>query len=172
MPANFWVELDFFPSSGQAVTSGMFSCIFKLNTSLGNLFAHDYGCVPILLVVRPEVSQHYNLKSIGWNQVLVPKFWPLGEFMTILAPWDLCHQCPCPRDNSHPSKDTPRVTGSFGPDFYGVTVLCLVLVHMKLCVCFSRVEDLFQFYEAPVLKLSWPSKSNGLRTLPIARPLL
>ena len=74
--------------------------------------------------------------------------------MTILAPWDLCHQCPCPRDNSHPSKDTPRVTGSFGPDFYGVTVLCLVLVHMKLCVCFSRVEDLFQFYEAPVLKLS------------------
>ena len=74
VPANFWVELDFLPSSGQAVTSGMFSSIFKLNTSLGNLFAHDYSCVPILLVVRPEVSQHYNLKSIGWNQVLVPKF--------------------------------------------------------------------------------------------------
>ena len=64
----------FFPSSGQVVTSGMFSSIFKLNTTLGNLFAHDYGCVPILLVVRPEVSQHYNLKFIGWNQVLVPKF--------------------------------------------------------------------------------------------------
>lgn len=74
VPANFWVELDFFPFSGQVVTSGMFSSIFKLNITLGNLFAHDCGCIPILLVVRPEVSQHYNLKSIGRDQVLVSKF--------------------------------------------------------------------------------------------------
>ena len=39
--------------------------------------------------------------------------------MPIPTPWDLCHQCPCPRDNSHLSNGTPRLTGSFGPGFPG-----------------------------------------------------
>ena len=56
--ANFWVELDFLPSSGKAVTSSMFRNIYKLNITLDNLFAHDCGCVPILLVVGLEVSQN------------------------------------------------------------------------------------------------------------------
>ena len=39
--------------------------------------------------------------------------------MPIPTPWDLCHLCPCPRDNSHLSKGTPRLTGSFGPGLPG-----------------------------------------------------
>ena len=58
VPANFWMELDFFPSNGQAVTSDMYRNICKLSITLGNLFAHDCGCVSILLVVGPEVSQN------------------------------------------------------------------------------------------------------------------
>ena len=50
--------IGFLPSSGKAVTSSMFRNIYKLNITLDNLFAHDCGCVPILLVVGLEVSQN------------------------------------------------------------------------------------------------------------------
>ena len=50
--------IGFFSSNGQTVTSDMYRNICKLIITLGNLFAHDCGCVPIPLVVGPEVSQN------------------------------------------------------------------------------------------------------------------
>ena len=32
--------------------------------------ADGWGCVPTLLVVWPDVSQHWSLQAVGWGQVL------------------------------------------------------------------------------------------------------
>lgn len=47
--------------------------------TLGSLSADGLGYVPTVLVVWPEVSQHWSLHVVRWGQVSVPKWRPPGE---------------------------------------------------------------------------------------------
>ena len=42
-----------------------------LRKPLGSLSTDGWDCVPTLLVVWPEASQHCSLQVVGWDQVLV-----------------------------------------------------------------------------------------------------
>ena len=52
----------------------------------GCLLMGGWGCVPIELVVWPEVFQHWSLQVVGWALVLVPKWGPPGELTPIIFP--------------------------------------------------------------------------------------
>ena len=58
-------------------SSGRHGCVkvhvYGLRKSLGSLSADGWGCVPTLLVIRLEASQHWSLQAVGWGQVLVPR---------------------------------------------------------------------------------------------------
>ena len=47
-----------------------------LRTTLGSLSTDRWGST--LLVVWPEVSQHWSLQAVRWGQLSVPK-WPPGR---------------------------------------------------------------------------------------------
>ena len=49
------------PLVGRAVLRDVFIGSCELSVALGTLSADGWGCVPILLVVWPEVFQHWNL---------------------------------------------------------------------------------------------------------------
>lgn len=97
----------------QYVSQGVSLWIYPLWDSLS---ADGWGCVPTLLVLQPEVSQHWSLQPVGWNQVLMTKRQPLGEFTPMNIPWGLCHQCPChhsepqltPTSSGHSTRSTGR----------------------------------------------------------------
>ena len=58
----YWcVEEDLVPQVGKTVSRGVprFGC--GLRMTLGNLSVDGWGCVPNLLVVWPEASQHWSL---------------------------------------------------------------------------------------------------------------
>ena len=74
MPAHWCVELGLVLLVGRAVSRGMFRGICALRMTLGSLSANGWGCVPTLLVVWPEVSQHLSLQAVRWGQVSVPKW--------------------------------------------------------------------------------------------------
>ena len=67
------MELGLVPLVGRDMSRGVFTGGCEVSTSLGSLFADGWGCVPPLLVVLPEASQHWSLQTIGWGQVSVPK---------------------------------------------------------------------------------------------------
>ena len=72
--------------------------------SLGSLSADGWRCVSFLLVGWAGTSQHWSLQAIWWSQVLVPKWWLLGELMPINTPQYLCHSVLFPTViHSHPS---------------------------------------------------------------------
>lgn len=61
VPVLWWVELSL-PSDGQGcVQMGYFGGICELSMTLGSLYADEWGCIPILLVVWYEVSSTGSL---------------------------------------------------------------------------------------------------------------
>ena len=73
MPAYWWVELSLDPLVGMAISRGMYRDGYELKNSLGILSADRWGCVPALLVVWPEASQHWSLQAVGLGQVSEPR---------------------------------------------------------------------------------------------------
>lgn len=71
MLAHWCIDLDFDPLVSYAMSRAMSRGSCGLRKSLGSLSADGWGCVPTLLVVWPEESQHWSLQAIGWNQVMV-----------------------------------------------------------------------------------------------------
>ena len=55
-----------------------------LRKTLGILSADGLGCVPALLVIWPEASQHWSLQAVEWGQVLVRKWQPPGGLTPML----------------------------------------------------------------------------------------
>ena len=51
------------------------------------------GCV-LILFVWPEVSEHWSLQTVGWDQVLFAQMATSRELLLMNIPWSLCHQCP------------------------------------------------------------------------------
>ena len=56
MPAFWWMSLDLVFLVGRTAFSGVFWGVCELSMILGNLFANEWGCVPVLLVVCHGVS--------------------------------------------------------------------------------------------------------------------
>ena len=77
------MELGLVPLVGRAMLWDMFWSDCELSMTLGSLSADGWGSVPVLLVVWPEVFQHWSLQALGCGWVLVPKWGPLGELMPI-----------------------------------------------------------------------------------------
>ena len=57
-----------------------------LRNILSSLSACGWDCVPALLVVWPEASQHWSQQPVGWGQILVRKWWPPGGLTPISVP--------------------------------------------------------------------------------------
>ena len=57
VPFSWWVELSPVPLVGRAF----------LRKTLSSLSADVWGCVPSLLVVWPEASQHWSLQVVRWG---------------------------------------------------------------------------------------------------------
>ena len=69
MPAHWWMELGLGPLVGRTMLRDVSRGGCGLRKSLGSLSADGWGCIPILLVVWPEASQHWSLQTIGCGQV-------------------------------------------------------------------------------------------------------
>ena len=133
VPAHWWVELGLVPLAGRTVFSKQ-------------LCADGWGCVPTLLVVWPEASQHWSLQVLGGGQVLVRKWQPLGGLTPVSTPQKCCCQCLCPCSEPQPpptfTGDPLIPAGRSGPGSYEVTAFSLVPgVHETLCT--PGVEFLF-----------------------------
>ena len=75
----------------------------ELRKTLSSLSPDGWIRVPSLLVVWPETPQHGSLQAILLDQVLVSKWWPLGQFMPMSTPQYLHHHVLVPTVNhSHP----------------------------------------------------------------------
>ena len=57
VPTQWWVELGLVPLVGRAM----------LIDTLSLLSAFGWSCVPTLLVVWPEVTQHWSLQAVWWG---------------------------------------------------------------------------------------------------------
>ena len=167
MSAHWWVGLVHVPMVGKAMSGCMSRGSCGIRTTLHRLSVDGCGTVHTLLVVSPEASQHWSLQAVGWGQISVPKWQPVGELILSNIPWGLHHQCPCPHYGPQPTftspVEPPRPIGRSGSGAYGVTALPWVPVHVKPCVHPPRVEFCFpQSCGAPALKPHWPSKLNVL----------
>ena len=69
MPAHWCVELGLVPLVGRAMSRDVFSGGCGLRKTLGSLSADGWGCVPALLVVWPEASQHWSLQAVEWGHL-------------------------------------------------------------------------------------------------------
>ena len=65
MPAPWWVELGLGPLVGRAMSNGVPSGGYGLRKSLGSLSVDGWDHVPALLVIWPDVSQHWSLQAVG-----------------------------------------------------------------------------------------------------------
>lgn len=61
VPAHWWVVLGLVSLVGMAISQGVFRCHYGLRMTLGSLSANWWSCVPTLLAVWAEVSQHWSL---------------------------------------------------------------------------------------------------------------
>ena len=171
MSALWWVELGLVPLVGRDVLRGVFWGVCEVSRTLGRLSADGWGCVPVLLVVWPEASQHWSLQAVEWGWVLVPKCQPSGELTPSNIPWGLRYPSPHPHSELQPTPtspgDTQRPLRRSSPGSYGRTALCWVTVEVRPCVHPPRVVSLFpQPYGAPALKPHWLSRLNALEVLP------
>ena len=164
------------PSGWQPISRAVFRGGSALSTTLGSLSAGGWSCVPTLLVVWPEMSQHWSLQVVGWGKVFVQKWPPPGEITLISVSCSLSHQCPCPHCEPQltPTSpgDPPRPAGWSGPGFYGVTTLPRVPCTWNLVCALQELSFCFpQSCAAPALQPHWLSKPNGLESPPPdARP--
>ena len=65
------------------MASSVFWCVCELSMTLASFSADGWGCVPVFLVVWPEVFQHWNLQAVGCSWAIVPRWGPPGELMLI-----------------------------------------------------------------------------------------
>ena len=101
----------------------MFRDSSGLRKVLGSLPVDDWGCVPTLLIVWPEASQHWSLQSLEWGQVWVTKGQPPGELMSVNISQYFHHWYPCPYSEPQlplPSGAPLRPAGKSGPGSYEV----------------------------------------------------
>lgn len=61
LPFHCWEEMGLIPLVVKAMSRGEFSCGYKFMAALGSLSTNGWDRVPILLVVWPEVFQHWHL---------------------------------------------------------------------------------------------------------------
>ena len=106
-----------------------------LRKTFRSLSADRWGCVPALLVIWPEAPQCWSLWSVGWDEVLVRRWWPPGEFTPMSTPQNYCCQCLClyrePQPLPASAGDPPVLAGSFVCVSCGVAAPSLwVLVHI------------------------------------------
>ena len=105
-------------------TGGGYSCLLlwwaELSKTLICLSADGRGWVPSLLVVWPEVTQHWSLPGS-----LVGLMWTLGGLTPRSTSQNFCCQCPCPHGEPQPpttsAGDPPTLSGRSGPVSYRVT---------------------------------------------------
>ena len=121
-----------------------------LRKTLSCLFVDGWGCVPTLLVVWPEASQHWSLQAVGRGQVLVRKWWPPKGHMPLSTPQNYSCQCLWLSSEPQPSPtstgDAPIPAGRSGPGSHeAIAFFPWVLVHT------GTVELLFP----PVIWGSW-----------------
>ena len=64
----------FLPTCGWSwvISRGVFRSGCEFRSSLNSHYADLWGCVSILLVVWPEVFQHWSLPSLGCGQIYLP----------------------------------------------------------------------------------------------------
>ena len=62
--------------------------------TFSSLSADRWRCVPPspLLVIWPEAPRCWSLWSVGWDEVLVRRWWPPGEFTPMSTPQNYCCQ--------------------------------------------------------------------------------
>ena len=164
------------PSSAQGHVRGCLSgsCVFR--KTLSSLSAYEWGCVPTLLVVWPEASQHWSLQAFGWGQVLVRKWWSPGRLMPMSTPQNYHHQRPCrcsePQLFPASAAGPPILADKSGPVSDEVTVFYPWVLVQATSVC-ALQEWSFCFPQScgvPATKPHWPSKTDSLgSSLPIAR---
>ena len=124
------------------------SCLFR--KTLSSLSADGWGCVPTLLVVWPEASQHWSVQAIGWGQVLVGKWWPSRGLTPMSTHQNCLRQCSCPHSEPQPpsasAQDPLILAVKSGPVSYEVTTFspvswCArhpVFTLQELSFCFSQ----------------------------------
>ena len=119
----------------------MFRDSSGLRKVLGSLPVDDWGCVPTLLIVWPEASQHWSLQSLEWGQVWVTKGQPPGELMSVNISQYFHHWYPCPYSEPQlplPSGAPLRPAGKSGPGFYQIIAFSLGPTACEiLCVPFK-----------------------------------
>ena len=90
MPAPWWVELGLGPLVGRAMSNGMPRGGYGLRKSSGSLSVDGWDRVPALLVIWPDMSQHWSLQAVAWGQVLALMFQarcqPSDDFSQICSP--------------------------------------------------------------------------------------
>ena len=133
-----WVGLDLVLLVRRATSSGVFRGGCGLRKILGSLSADGWGCVPTLLVVWLEASQHWSLQTVWWGRVLVSRWWPPGELTPMSISQFLCQQCLYPHSEPQPhptfSGIPSRPAGRPGPGSYEVTAFFLgPSAHETLC---------------------------------------
>jgi hypothetical protein len=135
--------------------------------SLDSLSATKWNCILTLWVIKPEVSWHWSLQVVGWDQVLVLKYQSPAELMPVSTPWYLDHQGPCAQSEPHPAPTCSGVplrqeswsrSGSYEirlcPGFQCAWDLVCALQEWSLCLSHGAVA----------VKPHWPSKPNALGT--------
>ena len=65
MPVLWWVELSLVPLMGRTTLEGVLLGVCELSITLGILSADAWGCVPVLLVVWPEISSLGVCRHLG-----------------------------------------------------------------------------------------------------------
>ena len=153
------VELSLVPLVGMAVSRGVFRGACGLQKTLGSLSADGWGCVPTMLVVCPETSQHWSLLAVGWGQVLVSRWLPPGELTSVSTPTYLLHQCLCPHSEPQLPPASLEIFQDQQVGLAQASVKSLLSPWVPVCmrpsVCPSRVEFMF----CPVL---WSSCNEAL----------
>ena len=115
------------PSAGQGWAKGH---VYRALGS-GRLYAvcpaDGWCCVPALLVVWPEVSQHWSPQAVGWGQVLVRKLQPPWGLTPMSTPQNCCPHCLCPCSEAQlqpaSTGDSPILAGKSGSVSYEVTAI-------------------------------------------------
>ena len=83
----WWVELNFVSLKSRAASSGLFWDVCGFCMALDRLSTNGKDGVPILQMVWHEGVQHWSLLTFGWGLVLVLRWRPLEEFLSINVPW-------------------------------------------------------------------------------------
>ena len=166
MSAHWWVELSFVALVGRTMSLVVIRGGCVPGRTLGSLSANGWSYVPILFGLG-------LLSTSGWGQIF-PKWWPPGEFILVIIPWDLCLQCPVPTVSHSQllfSKETlldPQVAQAH--ILMGSLLALGPSAHGTFCAPCKSVVFVSQSCGAPALKFHWISMPNALEApFPSAR---